>query len=89
MYAATRGPNVKWGGHIFQMGGLEPLAPMLATALVCCTPVYINIFKENIYKFLKKQEEGKPINLFTFVNPCGCQSLGICYTAKARLVRHS
>jgi len=51
MYAATRGPNVKWGGTYFKWGGLEPLAPMLATALLCCTPVYINIFKE---AFLKK-----------------------------------
>ena len=27
MYAATEGPNVKWRGHRFQMGGRAPLAP--------------------------------------------------------------
>jgi len=33
MYAATRGPNVKWGGTDFKRGGRAPLAPPLATAL--------------------------------------------------------
>jgi len=27
MYAAARGPNVKWGGHRFQMGGPGTTAP--------------------------------------------------------------
>ena len=27
MYAATRGPNVKWGGHRFQMGGPGTTGP--------------------------------------------------------------
>jgi len=33
MYAATRGPNVKWEGTDFKWGGRAPLAPPLATAL--------------------------------------------------------
>jgi len=33
MYAATEGPNVKWGGHRFQMGGPGTTGPPLATAL--------------------------------------------------------
>jgi len=33
MYAATRGPNVKWRGIDFKWGGRAPLAPPLATAL--------------------------------------------------------
>jgi len=27
MYAATMGPNVKWGGTDFKWGGRAPLAP--------------------------------------------------------------
>jgi len=33
MYAATGGPNVKWGGTDFKLGGRAPLALPLATAL--------------------------------------------------------
>jgi len=33
MYAATGGPNVKWGGTYFKWGGREPLAPPLETVL--------------------------------------------------------
>jgi len=32
MYAATGGPNVKWGDTDFKWGGREPLAPPRATA---------------------------------------------------------
>ena len=34
MYAATEGPNVKWGGTDFKWGGRAPLAPPLATDLI-------------------------------------------------------
>ena len=34
MYAATGGPNVKWGGTDFKWRGRAPLTPPLATALV-------------------------------------------------------
>jgi len=34
MYAATGGPNVKWGGTDFKWGGRAPLAPPLATTLI-------------------------------------------------------
>jgi len=34
MYAATGGPNVKWGGTDFKRGGRPPLAPSLATGLL-------------------------------------------------------
>ena len=34
MYAATGGPNLKWGGTDFKWGGREPLALPLATTLV-------------------------------------------------------
>ena len=34
MYAATRGPNVKWGGTDFKWGGRAPLDRPLATALL-------------------------------------------------------
>jgi len=34
MYAATGGPNVKWGDTDFKCGGRAPLAPPLATALI-------------------------------------------------------
>jgi len=44
IYAATRGPNVKWGGTDFKRGGRAPLAPPLATALssiqLCFTAVH-------------------------------------------------
>ena len=33
MYAAARGPNVKWGDTDFKWGGRAPLPPPLATAL--------------------------------------------------------
>jgi len=33
MYAATGGPNVKWGGTDFKWEGRAPLPPPLATAL--------------------------------------------------------
>jgi len=39
MYAATMGPNVKWG-HKFPNGGLGTTAPPLATTLV---PVRIGV----------------------------------------------
>ena len=38
MYAATEGPNVKWGGTDIKWGSRAPLAPPLATAL-CRTSV--------------------------------------------------
>jgi len=34
MYAATGGPNVKWGGTNFKWGDRAPLAPPLATTLL-------------------------------------------------------
>jgi len=34
IYAAIRGPNVKWGSTDFIWGGRAPLAPPLATALM-------------------------------------------------------
>ena len=34
MYAATGGPNMKWGGTDFKWGGRSPLAPPLPTALL-------------------------------------------------------
>jgi len=36
MYAATSGPNVKWGGTDIKLGGRAPLASPLATALFIC-----------------------------------------------------
>jgi len=34
MYAATGGPNVKWEGTDFKLGGRAPLAPPVATTLL-------------------------------------------------------
>jgi len=47
MYAATGGPNVKWGGTDFKWGSRAPLPPPLATALI---PIYQMI--EHIRLFL-------------------------------------
>jgi len=33
MYAATGGPNVKWGEHRFQIGGPSTTGPPLATTM--------------------------------------------------------
>ena len=38
MYAATGGPNVKWGGTDFKCGSRAPLAPPLATVLIWYRP---------------------------------------------------
>jgi len=45
MYAATRGPNVKWGGTDFKWEGRAPLPPPLATTLMASQAKCDIVFK--------------------------------------------
>jgi len=53
MYAATGRPNVKLGGHRFQMGGWRaPLAPPLATTL---REVETHFSSDGYYRYVTSQ----------------------------------
>jgi len=59
MYVATGGPNVKWGGHRFQMGGPGTTDPPMATALAArlnYSSPSTTAALENVYLLTPRQE---------------------------------